>query len=146
LRFDATGAWQIDAPADKAAFIRALGALLPAGSWLVLENTTFADEVRVFLESRQPANPPRLRHGTIWPRSRLLHLPATPENLDALARLFETHLVPEVCCHLRAYHENRLLLEWWDVDCDDPCYLASSVDANVLQVFCQRLGCARLLH
>lgn len=142
LRFDAVGAWEIGAPPDKAAFIRALAELLPAGSRLVLENTTFAEEVRAFLESQQPENPPRVTKGTIWPRSHLFHLPATPENLDELARLFGTYIVPEICCHLHAYHENVILLQWWDFDSDDPWYLASSVDVNVLGPFCRRLGCA----
>src|SRR5258708_34079994 len=91
--------WQVSPPSDPEAFVRALPRILPPGSTLCLEATSIADDVRAFLESRQASQIQEIRSGTIWPRSAMFHIPATPDNIEGLAQLFRNHATPEICDH-----------------------------------------------
>lgn len=139
LSLELSNVWEIDAPADVAAFVRALPQLLPAQSGLVLENTAFAKEVSAVLEQYCLVDHPRLAKGTIFPRSRQFYVALSV--CGALAEATQHHAMPEVCDHLHAFSPDRVLLEWWDASCGDQWHLSGTFSKQAVESFCGPLGC-----
>lgn len=52
--------------------------------------------------------------GTLWPRPRFYHIPATTGNLSDLADLMEGFAEPELAIHFHAYCDGKIILEWHD--------------------------------
>jgi len=132
-------AWEVSGVQVLPGFLRALPALLPPGSILYLEGTSARDVIE-FLSGRAAAEPRKVAVGTIWPRPRVFHMPASPENLAALAQLADHHAAPEVCIHLHAYEQDRILLEWYDAILDTSFSLSSEFAGEQVAEFCRRLG------
>src|ERR1019366_8897622 len=108
-------------------FFRALPSLLPEGSVLYLEGTSrSARDLITFLQSHAAIGISKVALGTIWPRPRCAHASITSESMLELACLSERLVVPEVCSHLHAYKDGRILLEWYDAF-SDPVLIACDV-------------------
>ena len=132
--------WEVSPPRDAAAFARNLPELLPEGSIICIEGTSIAADVVQFLETRQAATSTKVARGTIWPRPRVFHLPATPENVAVLASLFDAHAAPEICDHFHVYLKDKVYLEWHDAFLDDPLLLSTDLPENVVGEFALALG------
>jgi hypothetical protein len=132
--------WQISPARDAVEFIRALPQVLPPDSTLCLEGTSTADDVRTFLESRQATQSQKVQSGTIWPASRMFHIPATTENIEGLARLFSNHATPEICDHFHVYGPGGMILEWYDCF-SDPLTVSKEIAEERIRSFCDVLGC-----
>jgi hypothetical protein len=140
ISLDADDVWEVGAPRDAAAFIRALPELLPEGTLLYLEGRPTSREAAAFLEAHRVAPQAELARGTIWPKPKTFHLPMSQDTIAGLARLFECHASPEICDHFHAYRETQVLLCWYDAFYDDPVLVRGDIPEESVRRFCQRLG------
>jgi hypothetical protein len=141
VSLDRLRAWELTAPADQERIAAALETLLPQGSVVVLETTSFDPEVAKILRHYEVPAGIEIRAGILWPRSKMLHVGATRDSLKALHDLVTTLPAPQVCDHLYAYAGKDLLLEWTDVF-DDPIYLSPSLPEVTVTEFCNTLRVA----
>jgi hypothetical protein len=139
LSLELFNVWEVDAPADVAAFVRALPRLLPPQSALALENTAFADAVATVLKQHCLPSHPRLARGTIFPRSRQFYVASSV--CGPLADTLERHATPDVCDHFHAFLPDRVLLEWWDASCRAQWHLSGTFSKQEVESFCGPLGC-----
>ena len=121
-------------------FLCALPSLLPAGSTLYLEGTSpSAREVIAFCETHAAERISKIALGTIWPKPKIFHLSMVPEVAQELAALTEHHAIPEICDHLHAYKDGRVLLQWHDAF-DEKLLIAQDVAEEKVADFCRLLG------
>lgn len=136
---DITSGWKFTGLKDSTLFLRNVGAVLPPGSALVLEEDSMARDVRSFVEEHAVPAAGRLRPGTIWPRSRWHWVPMTSEVLEGLAALSEHHAEPEICDHLYAVSEGELRVTWYDAF-DGPLLVSSVIPEAQVKEFAQAVG------
>jgi hypothetical protein len=74
---DRLHAWELTAPAGQERIAAALETLLPQGSVVVLETTSFDPEVERLLRQYVVPAGIEIRAGILWPRSKMLHVGAT---------------------------------------------------------------------
>jgi hypothetical protein len=128
-------AWEIDGNGVTAdVFFRALPNLVSDGHILVLQGGAHPPELRRFLEPRHIATGERVALGTIWPRPRLFHLRALPDDLHTLASLAESCAGPEVADHVQLYEPGRMVLEWWDAF-TAPLYISKRIAVEAVEAF-----------
>ena len=133
--------WRVTAPHDHAVFVRALHELLPPESVVFIEGGSSDDAINRAFATRATAPDLKIARGTIWPRRRIIHVPATLENLTLLAELCTANAAVALCEHFHAYHGQQILLQWHDAFCRDPLYLAHDIPEGKVKAFCQRCGC-----
>jgi hypothetical protein len=132
-------AWEVSPTSDLAAFLRALPLLLLPDSILYIEGASLPDEVKAFLDTRRVPEALHIAVGTLWPRPKVFHLPATAENLATLTQLAETCAPFEIAFHLHAYCEGKVLLQWYDAF-TDPLYLSADIAEEAVEDFCAALS------
>jgi hypothetical protein len=133
-------AWEVSPISDLPAFLRALPRVLPRGSILYLEGGTPPRNIKAFLDARRAPEISHIAVGTIWPRPKICHLPATADNLGQLADLAERVVAAQVAVHLHAYINDTVLLEWYDALWKDPFYLSAAVSEDQVRDFCAVLS------
>jgi hypothetical protein len=106
---------------------------------LYLEGGSHSDEVTAFVDAHSIPAVEQIARGTIWPRQKVYHLPATPEIFDALSRLADHHALPEICEHLVIYHPSLVLVDWYDVF-DREAYASSTIPEQVIREFAEIVG------
>ena len=137
---DHSAAWEVNAPSDHSAFFEQLAALMPQGSILYLEGTALCQEVLDFLSKVSVEPPVKIAVGTIWPKPKVFHVPATAGNLRAVSGFLERHAQPEVCDHLLVYADGKVLLEWYDALMKDPLFVSKAIPEPDLRSFCEAQG------
>lgn len=138
IRLASGASWEVSAIRDLPQFLRALPALLPSGAVLYLEDVS-AQDVIAFLAAKSAKGTSKVALGTIWPRPNFFHLEVTETNMMELAELSERHATPEVCIHLHAYKDSRVVLEWHDAF-TQPLLLACDILENRVAEFCRLLN------
>ncbi len=131
--------WKVSSPRQFPSFLRALIELLPQGSIAYLEGGSPRNKLKSFLDKRSIPEVSHLAMGTIWPRPQIFHLPATQENLLALADISEHYAEPEVAIHFHVYKDNRVLLQWYDAF-SYPMYISKEIPENKVKEFCVKLS------
>lgn len=134
-----TAHWRVSSPKTFSAFLRALVDIVPDGSIAYLEGGTIPRELETFLNARAVAEVAHVAVGTIWPRPKIFHVPATPDNLLSLADIVEHCAEPEVASHFHVYKDNSLILQWFDAF-SDPMYLSKKIAEDKVREFCVRLS------
>ena len=134
-----TPQWKLSRAKSLPSFLRALADLAPAGAILYLEGGTPPADLLRFLTERAVPEQAHLAMGTIWPRPRTFHLPATRDNLLAFADLAEHLASPEAAIHLHLYVNGRMLLQWYDAFWD-PFYISKEIPEEKVSAFCKRLA------
>jgi hypothetical protein len=131
--------WTVPAPPHLRNLAAALRMLLPPSGGIALECTDFDDDVRRELAPFASLSPPTIEPGTVWPRSKWLHMCATDAALSALGRLTIELPPPQVCNHMYAYDSQELLLEWHDAF-NDPIKLHRNIPFDRALAFATTLG------
>ena len=90
-----TPQWKLSPAKDLPSFLRALAELAPEGAILYLEGGTPGGDLLPFLTERSVPEQAHVAMGTIWPRPKKFHVPATRDNLLALAELMEHAASPK---------------------------------------------------
>ncbi|MHC4797168.1 MAG: hypothetical protein ACYTF1_11035, partial [Planctomycetota bacterium] len=106
--------WMISSPKEFPAFFRALIDLFPEGAIAYLEGGCPPEDLESFLKKKSVSELSHVAMGTIWPRLKIFHLPATSENLLHLADIAEYCAEPEVAIHFHVYKGHQILLQWFD--------------------------------
>lgn len=120
---------------------RALPDFVPAGSFLRLEGTSMAEDVRNLLVENSTQTVLDRRPDTIWPRPKVFHVTASDEVLGALAEMCDHHAWPEMCDHLFVYKDDRVLLSWPDFPDDETLWVSELIDEAAVERFFGALGC-----
>lgn len=136
---DWSRAWEISRPAWPFKLGPALRKLLSRNGVVALEGSAIDPEVERLLQPHLTTPLVEIRPGTLYPKSKWLHVRATDDALRTLDELVNSFASPEICSHLYAYEEGTLLLEWHDAF-DDPIHVAGTVSAAVIAAFCSALG------
>ncbi len=131
--------WEVDAPQEFSAFLRAVTQLAPPGSVIYFEGGDPSERVRSYLDTHSPETTAAVRKGTLWPRPECFHVKATPEILEGLASLAEEHRIWEFGWHVHLYRYETMLIEWYDVP-DDPLWIAGDVPEEAVARFSAKLG------
>lgn len=133
-------AWEVSPARDFPSLLRALPLLLPNNAVLYLEGGSPPQDIKAFLDTRCVPERSHVAMGTIWPRPRTFHLPATTENLAELASLAEKCQAMQIAVHLHVYAQARVLLEWYDAFWKDPLYLSEAITEDRVRAFSSALG------
>ena len=131
--------WMVSSPKEFPAFLRALVDLLPEGTIAYLEGGSPQEDLESFLKEKSVPELSHVEMGTICPRPRVFHLPATPENLLHLAEIAERCAEREPAIHFHVYKDNQILLEWFDAFFD-PMYISKKIPEEKIREFCKKLG------
>jgi hypothetical protein len=114
LSFAENAAIDVGLIKDLYALLEAIDDVMPSDSVLFLEAGSATADIVQFLETHHQSTPHTVKRGTIFPRSRVYHLPLSSGHLTELRRLADQHAEPEVCDHLAVFHGDRLLLTAYD--------------------------------
>jgi hypothetical protein len=125
--------------ADQAEFFRALAALVPEESFLVLEGGAHPPALQDLLATHAVQPETKIARGTVWPRATVFHVQASTAILGEVAEVAEKSAAPELCYHLNVYDREGVLLQWYDAF-SDPLYVSKRVPVERLEAFCRRLN------
>ena len=131
--------WQIDIKVALSDFFLALPEVTPPGSVLYLEDGFPSEEVRALFEKHAAEKPTQVALGTLWPRPQRYHIGITRDLLDKLAGLAETRGAWEFGLHIHVYHEQSVVVEWYDAP-DPPMWLSKDIPEETVARFSARLG------
>ena len=131
--------WKLTSPKGFPAFLRALVDLVPEGAVFYLEGGSPLEELENFLKEESVSEISHLEMGTIWPRPKTFHVPATSEVLFRLADIAEHCAEPEVAIHFHVYKDDRVLLQWFDAF-SIPIYVSKEIAEEKVRHFCNKLG------
>jgi hypothetical protein len=131
--------WRLSCPKDFPSFLLALVGLVPEGSIAYLEGGSPPKEIEQFLARRSVPEVSHVAMGTVWPRPRVFHVPATPENLLELAEIAHGCAEPEVAIHFHVYKDGQVLLQWFDAF-SDPILVSDAIPQQRVADFCARLS------
>lgn len=131
--------WEVEGIEIASCFFSAVAHLLPPPVHLYFEGNSIASDVWALLQSRAVSPQFQIPRGTIWPKPRTMHVLATADFLRELAAQAELHAEPEICDHLHAYSESKLLLEWYDAF-DLPLLVDGSIPEATVREFCRKAG------
>jgi hypothetical protein len=133
-------AWEVSSARDFPSLLRALPLLLPSDAVLYLEGGSPPKDIEAFLDAHCVPERSHVAMGTIWPRPRTFHLPATTENLTELAALAEKCAAMQIAVHLHVYAQASVLLEWYDAFWKDPLHLSLAIPEDRVRAFSSALG------
>jgi len=130
--------WKVSSPKIFSSFLRALAELIPPNAIVYIEGGSPRKELQAFLEEKSVHEVSHVAMGTIWPRPKMFHVPATSENLFELADISEHYAEPEVAIHFHVYKNNQVLLQWYDAFAD-PIYVSKEISEDKIKAFCEKL-------
>lgn len=120
--------WRRKPKVDSSQIVAAIPALFPDATTMYFECTSSVEQdVIHFFENHVEEGDYLPRCGTLWPKSTTYRCKLTPEFVEGLFSICETHAVPEICDHFFVYSGKRLLLGWYDAF-DDQLILSTCVD------------------
>ena len=129
--------WEVT-PADFTKFLEELHAFVPHGFVLCLEGVA-ASEIEHYLEARPGPFENETNQGFLKLRPKIFFMPITADSLHGLASLSKSFAEPEVCSHLRIYHDETIILSWHDLP-TDPFYVTTTISEVALRRFCDAIG------
>lgn len=131
--------WELSGPCDFPLLLRALERLLDEDCTLYFEGGSPCGSLVELLRKHSAPAQSHLALGTIWPRPRIDHVPATSELLAALAAEMERRAEPELAIHFHVYRAGTVLLEWHDAF-SQPMLLAGEFTEDQVGAFAERAG------
>src|SRR5689334_10282197 len=102
--------WEVSGKTDFPSLLTALPGLLSEESILYFEGGSPGGELQEFLQARAIPERAHVAYGTIWPKPRVFHVPATPEIISRLADLTRLCAYPELAIHFHVYRDQSVLL------------------------------------
>ncbi len=131
--------WELSGETNFPSLFAALPILLPAGCVLYLEGGYPEDGLLKFLQTHEAQDTVKIASGTVWPKPKVFHLPATSSVLDRLTKLTQSCAEPEVAAHFHVYCGQAVLLEWHDVF-TQPALISGRLPGENIRRFAERLG------
>ena len=133
---------EIRGPKDFPRLLRALGGWLPDGAVLYFEGGYPDAEIEAFMAAHAVPEPVHIALGTIWPRPRVFHVPATSATLGRLAEIMERHAGVQLAVHFHIHRDGAVLLEWYDAFLQDMMMVAGSISDEAVAVLVERFRSA----
>lgn len=108
--------WEITGVEKPQVFFESLIGMLPANSIINLQDASFSDEIKEFVEKHSIEVTTKVPSGTIisFPKGSNANLPATEEVLAKLADFATRHASPEIALHIVIFKNNESVMEWHD--------------------------------
>jgi len=131
--------WKLEGKTDFPSLFRALRDLLPDGCILYFEGGSPRGRLFDFFNAQAVPEQAHVAIGTLWPRPDYYHIPATPENLAALAKIAESYAEPEIAIHFHVYRRRNVLLEWHDAF-SQPMLLSGELSEETIKTFAKALS------
>ena len=140
IRMDTTRPyWEVDGPTTFTELFCALQHLLPQNAVLYFEGGLLDAEILDFMATSAIPEQTHVAMGTIWPRPRVFHVPATASTLTTLAAIMEHHAEPELAVHFHVYQADTVLLEWHDAFAQ-PMLISGSIPEEQVRAFAEMIG------
>jgi len=130
--------WEMSGKTDFPSLLTALPGLLSEESILYFEGGSPRGELQGFLQAQAVPERAHVAYGTIWPKPRVFHVPATPETMNRLADLTRSCAYPELAIHFHVYRDRSVLLEWHDAF-TQPMLLSGEFPEERVRAFAERL-------
>lgn len=130
--------WEVSGKTDFPSLLRTLPGLLPEGCVLYFEGGSPSGELQIFFRRHCVLERAHVQYGTIWPKPRVFHIPATREAMERLSHLSESCASPELAEHFHVYRDRSVLLEWHDVF-TQPMLLAGHFSEEAVRTFTESL-------
>ena len=131
--------WEVDGIRTFVEVFNALRGWLPEGAVLYFEGGSPDPEIEDFLSTYSIPEQAHVAMGTIWPRPRVFHVPATEMILTELGLIMENHAEPELAVHFHVYRNNLVLLEWYDAFAQ-PILISGTIGEAQIKVFVDKAG------
>ena len=112
---------------------------LPEGSVIYLEGGLPDTEINDFIATYSIPEQTHVAMGTIWPRPKVFHVPATEAILTELAGIMDHHAEHELANHFHVYCANTVLLEWHDAFYQ-PMLISGSIPEEQIKLFADKVG------
>lgn len=139
IRLDMTRPfWEVSGKTDFPSLMGALPDLLPGECTLYFEGGSPSGQLLDFLKEHGVPERAHVAYGTIWPRPRVFHLPASPQTMSRLANLTSSCTYPELAVHFHVYRDQAVLLEWHDAF-TQPMLLSGELPEQKIKAFALRL-------
>ena len=129
--------WEIEGPKTFGELLYAFDGWLPEGAIMYFEGGSPDKEINHFLAKQSIPEQAHVALGTIWPRPKVFHVPATAEVLNELARIMAHHAEPELAVHLHVYRGKEVLLEWYDAF-SDPLLMSGIISEEQVKMFANK--------
>jgi len=133
------GYWELQGPKTFSEFLRALDGWLPEGAILYFEGGTPDREIEQFMAAHAIPEQVHLAMGTLWPRPKVFHVPATSATLTKLADLMDHLAEPQLAVHFHVFQNDSVLLEWYDAFYDPIC-ISSNFAEEKIRVLAHQFG------
>ncbi len=137
LRLESSGHRELKGPTTFVELFRALDGWLPEASILYFESGYPDAEIEALMAEHGIPEQAHIALGTIWPRPRVFHVPATSETLRKLTDIMERHAEPQLAVHFHVYRDGAVMLEWHDAF-SQPMLIVGSVPEDQVQVLVER--------
>lgn len=131
--------WEVDGPKTFHELFNVLQGWLPEGVILYFEGGSPDAEINDFMATYSVQEQTHVAMGTIWPRPKIFHIPATTAILTELSKIMEHHAEPELAVHFHAYKNESVLLEWHDAF-SQPMLMNGTISEEQVKVFAEKAG------
>ena len=131
--------WEVDGPKTFEEMLNALKDWVPEDAVLYFEAGSPDAEIDNFIGTHSVPQVAHVALGTIWPRPKVFHVPATATILTELARIMKHHADPELAIHFHVYCNDSVLLEWHDAF-SQPMLMSGAIPEEEIKVFADKIG------
>jgi hypothetical protein len=140
IRLDMTHPfWEVSGETEFPSLLTVLPDLLPEESVLYFEGGSPSGALLEFLRAQRVPERAHVAYGTIWPKPRVFHLPATPQTMRRLAEMTRSCAYPELAIHFHVYRAQSVLLEWHDAF-TQPMLLSGELPEQKVRTFAEKLS------
>jgi hypothetical protein len=131
--------WEIKGPRSFMELFQALQDWIPEDTVLYFEGGSPDAVINEFMNEQSIPEKAHIAVGTIWPRPKIFHVPATTMVLVELSRIMEHHAEPELAVHFHVYQDNSVLLEWHDAF-SQPMLISNAISQERIARLAQKMG------
>lgn len=131
--------WEVDGPKTFEEMFNALKGWVQEDAILYFENGSPDAEIIKFMSAHSVPEVSHVAMGTIWPRPKMFHVPATKGVLTELANIMEHHAESELAIHFHIYRNDTVLLEWHDVF-SQPILISGAIPEEKIKIFADKIG------
>ena len=140
IRLDTTQPyWEVDGPKTFEETFNALEGWVSEDAVLYFEGGSPDTEIDDFIAKHSVPEVSHVAMGTIWPRPKVFHVPATATALTELAKIMGHHAEPELAVHFHVYRNDTVLLEWHDAF-SQPMLMSGAIPQETVKVFADKIG------
>ncbi len=131
--------WEVDGPKIFEDMFNALKGWVAEDAILYFEGGDSDAEIDNFIAMYSVTEVSHVAMGTIWPRPKVFHVPATVTILTELARVMKHHAGPELAVHFHVYCNDSVLLQWHDAF-SQPILMSGAIPEEKVKVFADKIG------